>query len=41
VLKRKSGVENKVVDAFTHVCCLLHTRRIEILGFDRLKGLLS
>ena len=38
VLKHKSGVENKVVDALSRIGCLLHTMRVKVIGFDRLKG---
>jgi len=37
VLKHRYGVENKFADAFSHIGCLLHTMRVEVLGFDRLK----
>ena len=37
VLKYKSGVENKVADSLSRIGCLLHTMRVEVLGFDRLK----
>jgi len=41
VLKRKSGVENKVPDALSRIGCLLHTMRAEVIAFDRLKGIYS
>jgi len=37
MLKRKSCVENKVVDALNRIGFLLHTTRVKVLGFDRLK----
>jgi len=41
VLKHKSGFKNKVVDALSHIGCLLHTTRVKVIGFDRLKGTYS
>jgi len=38
VLKHKSGVENKVVDALSHISYLFQTMQVEVLGFDKLKG---
>jgi len=38
VLKHKSGVEDKVADALSRIGCLLHTMRVEVIGFNRLKG---
>ena len=35
------GVENKINDALSHIGCLLHTMRVEVIGFDRLKGTYS
>jgi len=37
VLKYKSGVENKIINAFSRIRCLLHTMRVEVLGLDRPK----
>jgi len=37
VLKHKSGVENKIIDALSRIGYLLHTMRVEVIGFDRLK----
>jgi len=37
VLKHKSGVENKVADALSHIGYLIQTMQVEVLGFDKLK----
>lgn len=37
MLKLKNGFENKVVDALSRIGCLLHTMRVEVIGFDKLK----
>jgi len=37
VLKHKSGFKDKVVDALSHIGCLLHTMRVEVIGFHKLK----
>ena len=34
MLKHKSRVENKIADALSRIGCLLHTMRVEVLGFD-------
>ena len=37
MFKNKFGPKNKVVDALSHIRCLLRTMRVEVLEFDRLK----
>ena len=37
MLKHKSGFKDKVVDALSHIGCLLHTMRVEVIGFHKLK----
>jgi len=39
VLNHKSGVENKVGDGLSRIGCLFQTMRVEVLGFDKLKGI--
>ena len=41
MLKHKSGVENKVADALNRIGCLPHTMRVEVIGFNKLKGTYS
>ena len=41
MLEHKYGIENKVVDALSHIGYLLHTMRVEVIGFDRLKNTYS
>lgn len=41
VLRHRSGEDNKVVDALSHVANLLHTLNIQVLGFDRIKSIYS
>jgi len=38
VLKHKSRVESKVVDALSRTRYLPHTMQVEVLDFDKLKG---
>jgi len=41
VIKYKFGVENKVADILSRIGCLLHTMRVEVIGFDKLNDTYS
>ena len=37
MIKNKSGVTNRVVDALSKICSLLTEMKVEVLGFDDMK----